>query len=144
MSRCLEYSSKQVVLHRTGRLMPHRANAWASWNVDQADCRRRGDALTMTYHMNRLQSLPGPVQYLASVNPGDRVAPERVIVERAFSHPLYTFQTLDAQVALRGLQAGDRPTTPGPTWATGSMRTAVDPGSRWPNWLSPVARERAA
>ena len=96
------------------RLLPRRADAWASWNVDQADCRRPGDALTMTYHMNRLQSLPGPVQYFTSVNPGDRVAPERIIVERAFSHPLYTFRTLDAQVALRGLQGRRR------TWFAGA------------------------
>ncbi len=83
-----EYTTNQVVLHTDRQILPRRADAWASWNVDQVDCRRPGDALTMTYQMNRLQSLAGPVQYLTSVNPGDRVAPDRKIVERAFSHPL--------------------------------------------------------
>ena len=99
-----EYSVNQVVLHTDARVLPRRIAARASWNVDQDDCARPGDALTMTYHMNRLQSLPGSIDYCVSVNPGDRVRPDAVIVERSMSHPTYTFRTLEAQAALRQLQ----------------------------------------
>jgi uncharacterized protein len=99
-----EYSTNQVVLHTDERILPRRPAARASWNVDQDDCARPGPALTMTYHMNRLQSLAGPVDYCVSVNPGDRVRPDAVIVERAMRHPTYTFQTLEAQAGLRRLQ----------------------------------------
>jgi len=62
----------------------------------------------MTYHMNRLQALPGPVQYFVSVNPDDRLDPSRVIVDRAMRHPLYAFDTLDAQAAVADLQGWRR------------------------------------
>jgi predicted NAD/FAD-binding protein len=99
-----EYSANRVVLHTDAGLLPRRAAARASWNVDQDDCARPGTALSMTYHMNRLQSLPGPVEYCVSVNPGDRVRPEAVLVERTMSHPTYTFRTLEAQKAVGALQ----------------------------------------
>ena len=43
-----------------------------------------------------------------SLNPGDRVSPDRVILAREFSHPLYTFRTLQAQADLRVLQGHRR------------------------------------
>ena len=58
----------------------------------------------MTYHMNRLQSLPGPIEYCVSVNPGDRLDPRRILSEREMRHPMYTFRTLEGQAAVDALQ----------------------------------------
>jgi uncharacterized protein len=99
-----DYTRNQVVLHSDTRRMPHSRRAWASWNVEQPVCATLGAEVTMTYHMNRLQSLSTSTDYLVSVNPGDRVRDEHIIVAREFSHPLYTYRTLAAQQALRRLQ----------------------------------------
>jgi predicted NAD/FAD-binding protein len=109
-----DYSGNLVVLHTDERVMPKARRAWASWNVDVADCRRPSGEVTMTYHMNRLQSLSGPEQYFVSLNPGREIAADRVIVAREFSHPMYTFRTLDAQQDLRAAQGRNR------TWYAGA------------------------
>ena len=99
-----EYNRNRVVLHTDPALMPRRRGAWSSWNVAQPACDPPGDHVTMTYHMNRLQSLPGPVDYFVSVNPGDRIEASSVLVEREMQHPLYTSRTLAAQAAIDDLQ----------------------------------------
>jgi predicted NAD/FAD-binding protein len=72
--------------------------------VEQDDCARPSDELSMTYHMNRLQAIPGPVAYSVSVNPGPNLRDERILLEQSMRHPLYTFGTLRAQASMADLQ----------------------------------------
>jgi predicted NAD/FAD-binding protein len=107
------YTDNDVVLHTDERVLPRRSRARGSWNVDTPDCRAPG-RLTMTYDMNRLQRLTGVGPLLVSVNPGDRVPRERIIVSTVMRHPRYTHQTLEGQRAVGRLQGHRR------TWYAGA------------------------
>jgi predicted NAD/FAD-binding protein len=99
-----DYTCNEVVLHTDPVVMPRRRGAWSSWNVQQDACRPAGSRLTMTYHMNRLQSLPGPTDWFVSVNPGEAIRDDRVVLARSFSHPRYTARSLESQAAIGRLQ----------------------------------------
>jgi predicted NAD/FAD-binding protein len=103
-----EYTTNDVILHTDASLLPRRGRARGSWNVDTVDCSRPGGQLTMTYDMNRLQRLETAARFCTSVNPGDLVPDEKIIVRRPMSHPKYTFRTLAGQVALDRLQGHRR------------------------------------
>jgi predicted NAD/FAD-binding protein len=103
-----EYTTNQVVLHTDASVLPEHSRARGSWNVDTVDCSRPSSQLTMSYWMNRLQRLDTADEYITSVNPGDQIADDKVIVSRPMSHPKYTFDTLDGQEALGKLQGHRR------------------------------------
>jgi predicted NAD/FAD-binding protein len=107
------YTRNDVVLHTDDRLLPRRIRARGSWNVDTIDCQAPG-RLTMTYDMVRLQRLAGTGPLLVSVNPGDRVATDRIIESDVMTHPRYTFRTLEGQRAVARLQGHRR------TWYAGA------------------------
>jgi hypothetical protein len=83
--------------------MPRRRAAWSSWNY-MAKGQAKGRSLSVTYWMNRLQSLPGRPPIFLSLNPLFEIPDSRVLRRMRFEHPMFTDATLAAQKRLWSLQ----------------------------------------
>ena len=68
----IPYQPNEAVLHTDRSLLPRRRRAWASWNFHLDD--EPAGRTTVTYHMNRLQSLRAERELLRDAQPdgGDR------------------------------------------------------------------------
>lgn len=81
------YQENLTLLHTDPAVMPRRQAVWASWNylLPATPVARA----TLTYHLNRLQSLKAPVDFLVSLNLAEAVEPARVLRRLVYHHPVY-------------------------------------------------------
>jgi predicted NAD/FAD-binding protein len=104
----IRYSRNEAVVHTDSTLLPRAPKARASWNVALDDCRLGAGGVAITYWMNRLQGLPGPVDYCVSLNAQGRVAPAAVHARATYEHPIYTLDALRARDELMALDGTRR------------------------------------
>jgi uncharacterized protein len=91
----IPYGSNETVLHTDPSLLPSRRRAWASWNFHLQD--GPNERTTVTYHMNRLQSLAADREFCVTLNRTEAIEPERVLRVIRYDHPVYTPAGLAAQ-----------------------------------------------
>ncbi len=91
----IPYQSNETVLHSDPRLLPRRRAARASWNYHLSE--QPAGRTTITYDMNRLQSLRSEESFLVTLNRSEAIDPSRVIRRFEYSHPVYTRAGVAAQ-----------------------------------------------
>ena len=102
------YQENRALLHTDAALMPRRRSVWASWNYLARDIQGEGAQVSVTYWMNRLQSLACEREYFVSLNPLTDPKPESIIYETSYTHPVFTREAMQAQERLPAIQGRDR------------------------------------
>ena len=97
------YASSEVLLHTDAAVLPTAPAARASWNYLLRDCSATAGSVHVSYHLNRLQGLDAPADYLVTLNALDRVRPDRVLARMTYRHPLYDRPAVTAQRRLAEL-----------------------------------------
>jgi predicted NAD/FAD-binding protein len=89
----IKYTENEVVLHTDEGIMPRRKLSWASWNyLDNG-----GGALSLTYYMNRLQSIKSRTDFFVSVNLSAAIDSSKIIRSFKYAHPCLDLDAMKAQ-----------------------------------------------
>ncbi len=97
-----QYNFNRTVLHTDISVLPKNSRAWASWNYN-AEETKDGQNLSVTYDMNRLQGLTTKERYLVTLSPNHTIAPDKIIQEFDYYHPLFTSENLITQGQVKSL-----------------------------------------
>ena len=117
------YSKNVAVLHTDQRVLPSKPRAWASWNYHvRAD---RLDQSTLTYHMNILQGIDSPTQFLVTLNEEDAIDPNLVLGRYLYDHPIFTARRAAAQRRHGELIRHNRTSYCGAYWRNGFHEDGV-------------------
>ncbi len=108
------YAPNRAVVHSDPALMPRSRRAWSSWNAIGAVTADAANPVTVTYWMNRLQTLPDDRQIFVSLNPSVEPRSDLVIEDVQFQHPQFDAQSSLAQTELATIQGANR------TWFAGA------------------------
>ncbi len=129
----LPFQKNDVVLHTDISVLPRSRRAWASWNYH---VRADQDApATVTYNMNKLQTLSGDPTYCVTLNATDSIDSESILYQTQFSHPRYTRAGVRAQERHSEISGGGQTHFCGAYWGFGfhedGVRSAVAVGQRF-------------
>lgn len=102
-----KYQLNTAYLHSDTAIMPKRKRCWASWvyHTDRpGDASEAAEGISVTYWMNRLQSIDDRYPLFVTLNPATPIAPEKIINTHLFTHPVFTAASLSAQQRLPEIQ----------------------------------------
>ncbi len=124
----MPYQANEAVLHTDATLLPKRRRAWASWNYHLLS--EPAERTTVTYHMNRLQSLESDSEFCVTLNRSEAIDPAKTIRTIAYAHPVYTAAGAAAQARHGEISGRNRTHYCGAYWGWGFHEDGVVSGLR--------------
>ncbi|HTX11020.1 MAG TPA: FAD-dependent oxidoreductase [Solirubrobacteraceae bacterium] len=121
----IPYQLNEAVLHTDERVLPRRRRAWASWNYHWQPEPEPSARATVTYHMNRLQSLRAEREFCVTLNRTQAIDPDRVIQTMTYAHPVYTEAGVEAQRHIDQISGQRRTHFCGAYWGWGFHEDGV-------------------
>ncbi len=126
--RQFQTSRNDTILHTDDSLLPANPRARASWNYHLNGDRSSG--VTLTYDMNRLQSLVTREQFCVTLNANGQLDRNKVIRQMTYFHPLYTREAIRAQTRWNEISGKNRTHFCGAYWFYGFHEDGLNSAMR--------------
>ena len=84
----------------------------------------RGRA-AVTYNMNILQGIEAPVTFCVTLNRSEAIAPDRILLQLKYDHPVYTAAAVAAQARQEEINGARRSYYCGAYWRNGFHEDGV-------------------
>ena len=111
----IRYQANVAVLHTDASVLPSRPKAWAAWNYERAaSATQESTRVCLHYLLNRLQPLPFEQPVVVSLNPVSTIAPELILGQYDYAHPVFDLAAIEAQKRMPQLQGQQH------TWFAGA------------------------
>ena len=102
-----KYEKNRAVLHTDSSVMPPLKQIWSSWNYKTK--RTGANYISSTvYYMNLLQNLKSPRNFFISINEFDKIAPEKILYQADYEHPIFDIKAMQTQEKLAELNENGR------------------------------------
>lgn len=102
----IAFQPNTATLHTDSALLPRIPRARASWNYHLGA--GSGEVATLTYWMNKLQSIDSATDLLVTLNRSSEIKPGTVLAEFGYEHPVFDAGAIAAQKRrpeIQGVQA---------------------------------------
>lgn len=120
------YNENAVTLHTDTSVLPRRKRAWACWNY-RSYAEDPGHS-TVTYNMNKLQTLQSALTYCVSLNQDRNIDASQVLQRFQYAHPQFTLQRSSVQSRHREVIRQRRTSFCGAYWGNGFHEAGVVSG----------------
>lgn len=134
------YTRNLAILHTDINFLPKRKKAWASWNYLDSGGADMSDIPTVSYWMNRLQSIQSETNYIVTLNPLVAPQSDKILRTSLYEHPVFTVETRNAQRELWSLQGKQRTWYCGAYFGAGFHEDAIQSGLAVAEALAGVKR----
>ncbi|TWU55571.1 NAD(P)/FAD-dependent oxidoreductase [Rubripirellula reticaptiva] len=118
------YQANKAVLHTDESVLPRRRHAWASWNYHIP--LQPSNRASVTYDLNRLQSLGLPGPLCLTLNPQCSIDPSKIVRRFEFEHPVFSHDSIASQRNFCSINGVNRVSFCGAYWGYGFHEDGVN------------------